>query len=155
MNLAKDPKAATREVDATPYASALIEGHRDFGYSLETALADIVDNAISAGANWVQVIADTVAEDPWIAIADDGGGMTEAELVEAMRLGLEESNGYQTCRRSWPIRTRSKERQLFPMQKPYRTVPLRRRDVLRHVGIWIASRRGTTGRWSSSTMQRM
>lgn len=77
----------TREVDATPYAASLIEGHRDFGYSLETALADIIDNAITAGARTATLIADTVADEPWIALADDGSGMTETELVEAMRLG--------------------------------------------------------------------
>ena len=44
------PKIATRMVDATPYAASLIEGYRDFGYNLETALADIIDNAITAGA---------------------------------------------------------------------------------------------------------
>lgn len=80
-------KPGTREVDATPYAASLIEGHRDFGYSLETALADIIDNAITAGARTVALIADTAAEEPWIALTDDGSGMTEAELVEAMRLG--------------------------------------------------------------------
>lgn len=62
----------TREVDATPYAASLIEGHRDFGYSLETVLADIIDNAITAGARTVELIADTVADEPWIALADDG-----------------------------------------------------------------------------------
>ena len=76
-----------REVDAAPYAAPLIEGHRDFGYSLETAMADIIDNAISAGANKVDMVAETSADHPWIAFADDGIGMTEAELVEAMRLG--------------------------------------------------------------------
>lgn len=76
-----------RFVDATPFASSLIEGHRDFGYSLETALADIIDNSISAGAVNVRIIADTISEDPWIALADDGHGMSEAELIEAMRLG--------------------------------------------------------------------
>ena len=78
---------ATREVDATPYAASLIEGHRDFGYSIETALADIIDNSISAGSRVVELIADTTADEPWIALADDGCGMTEAALVEAMRLG--------------------------------------------------------------------
>lgn len=77
----------TREVDATPYAASLIEGHRDFGYNLETALADIIDNAITAGGRTIELIADTVADEPWIALADDGSGMTETELVEAMRLG--------------------------------------------------------------------
>ncbi len=76
-----------REVDATPYAASLIEGHRDFGYSLETALADIVDNSVTAGASVVKLNADTLADKPWIALADDGTGMTERELVEAMRLG--------------------------------------------------------------------
>ncbi len=80
-------QSAIREVDATPFAASLIEGHRDFGYSLETALADIVDNAITAGASSVELIADTVADEPWIALADDGNGMTELELINAMRLG--------------------------------------------------------------------
>ncbi|WP_065335014.1 ATP-binding protein [Tritonibacter mobilis] len=80
-------KHIVREVDATPYAASLIEGHRDFGYNLETALADIIDNAITAGARTVELVADTVADEPWIALADDGSGMTETELVEAMRLG--------------------------------------------------------------------
>ncbi len=87
MRDASNRKLTTREVDATPYAASLIEGHRDFGYRLETALADIIDNAITAGARTVELIADSVADKPWIALADDGAGMTEPELVEAMRLG--------------------------------------------------------------------
>jgi len=76
-----------RKVDASPYAASLIEGHRDFGYSLETALADIVDNAITAKAKDVSLTAETASDEPWMAIADDGTGMTEVELIEAMRLG--------------------------------------------------------------------
>jgi hypothetical protein len=74
-------------VDATPHAASLIEGHRDFGYNLETALADIIDNAITAGARNLALVADTVTENPWIALSDDGSGMSEKELIEAMRLG--------------------------------------------------------------------
>ncbi len=70
-----------------PNASALIEGMRDFGYNLETALADIIDNSITAGSSNVEIITETFSDDPWIAIKDDGVGMTEDELVEAMRLG--------------------------------------------------------------------
>lgn len=87
MDRANDRTTSIRKVDATPHASALIEGHRDFGYSLETALADVIDNAITAGARTVQLIAITEAEEPYIALADDGCGMNEAELIEAMRLG--------------------------------------------------------------------
>lgn len=80
-------RAALRRVDATPYAASLIEGLRDFGYSLETSLADIIDNSITAGAQEIHLVTDTAAEDPWIAICDDGTGMTEGELIEAMRPG--------------------------------------------------------------------
>lgn len=82
-----NPQADIREVDAAPHAASLIEGHRDFGYSLETAIADIIDNAITAGARTLKLVADTVADEPWIAMVDDGSGMLESELIEAMRLG--------------------------------------------------------------------
>ena len=78
---------AAHYIDATPYASALIEGHRDFGYSLQTALADIIDNSISAGATRVSLIVDTISSAPSVVIADNGCGMSESELLEAMRLG--------------------------------------------------------------------
>lgn len=87
MDRAVEQSLPIREVDATPYAASLIEGHRDFGYSLETALADVIDNSISAGAATVQLIANTSSEEPSIIIADDGSGMSERELIEAMRLG--------------------------------------------------------------------
>ncbi len=60
---------------------------RDFGYSLDTALADIVDNSITAAAKSVSIEAEMFSESPQIAIIDDGSGMTEAELVDALRPG--------------------------------------------------------------------
>ena len=87
MNQVASPSSANWEIDAKPYASALVEGHRNFGYSLETALSDIVDDSISAGERNVNVVAETVAEDPWIAVADDGCGVVEEELMDAMCLG--------------------------------------------------------------------
>lgn len=65
----------------------LIESMRDIGYSLETALADIVDNSITAGAGEVQIFLLPRPEGPVIAVLDNGKGMTEAELHEAMRPG--------------------------------------------------------------------
>lgn len=76
-----------RRADVTPYAASLIEGLRDFGYSLETAMADIIDNSITAGASRVDIQTETTSSTPWIAIIDNGKGMDEAELIEAMRLG--------------------------------------------------------------------
>lgn len=77
----------SRQVDASPYAASLIEGHRDIGYSLETAIADIIDNSITATARKIEIFADTVSDDPFVAIVDDGKGMSEPELIDAMRLG--------------------------------------------------------------------
>ncbi|TAT84816.1 ATP-binding protein [Rhizobium ruizarguesonis] len=76
-----------RRADATPHAAALIEGLRDIGYSLETAISDIVDNSITAGARRIQILTETYSDEPFIAIVDDGTGMTEDELVAAMRPG--------------------------------------------------------------------
>jgi HSP90 family molecular chaperone len=60
---------------------------RDVGYTLDTALADIVDNSVAAGAASVRILADTASTQPSIGIVDDGIGMTAEELLEAMRLG--------------------------------------------------------------------
>ncbi len=87
MSCNSDSQYLVREVHAAPYASSLIEGHRDFGYSLETALADIVDNSITAGASEIRLTAITSSDLPYIAIVDNGFGMTESELIEAMKLG--------------------------------------------------------------------
>lgn len=76
-----------RTFRAAPKASILIESMRDIGYTLETALADVVDNSITAGAKAIQLFADTGSADVKIGILDDGHGMTESTLLNAMRLG--------------------------------------------------------------------
>ena len=77
----------TREAEIPPRASILVESLRDIGYSLQTAVADVIDNSLTAGARTIELLAETHAESPAIGILDDGGGMTEAELLEAMRPG--------------------------------------------------------------------
>jgi len=79
--------ATSRRADATPHAASLVEGLRDIGYSLETAISDIIDNSITAEAKHVRIITEACSETPLIAVVDDGRGMTEDELVAAMRPG--------------------------------------------------------------------
>ena len=74
-------------VDAPPKASILIESMRDIGYSLEMALADVIDNSITAGARNIHILVDVLSPDVSIGILDDGSGMTRSELIDAMRLG--------------------------------------------------------------------
>lgn len=70
-----------------PRASALIESLRAFGYDLPTALADLVDNSISAGAKNVWIDFHWDGENSVISVTDDGCGMSSAALLAAMRLG--------------------------------------------------------------------
>jgi len=73
--------------DAPPPADALTESLRGFGYSVETALADIIDNSITAGAKNVRINLALTGEDVFVRIVDDGRGMDEQTLRDAMRLG--------------------------------------------------------------------
>src|SRR3954447_24132072 len=57
----------------------MIESMRAFGYSPATAVADLVDNSITAGARIIEITVHWAGEDSWIAIADDGHGMSEPE----------------------------------------------------------------------------
>lgn len=70
-----------------PRAESLIETFRAFGYSPETAIADIVDNSITAGARRVNIRFEWAGPQSVVVISDDGRGMTDAELREAMRPG--------------------------------------------------------------------
>jgi Histidine kinase-, DNA gyrase B-, and HSP90-like ATPase len=76
-----------RTVQAAPRAGRLIEAMRDVGYSLETAVSDLIDNSIAAKAKNIHVFADPDESAPRFALLDDGTGMTESELLEAMQLG--------------------------------------------------------------------
>ena len=77
----------TKEEEVPPRASVLIESLRDIGYSLQTAVADVIDNSLAAGAGKIELLAETHAEAPSIGFLDDGVGMTRSELREAMRPG--------------------------------------------------------------------
>ena len=72
---------------AAPPASSMIESLRGVGYSLETAIADLIDNSISAHARNVWITFWWEGRRSHIAVLDDGDGMTEGELSEAMRPG--------------------------------------------------------------------
>jgi hypothetical protein len=83
----KTKPKAVRAVDVTPSARRLTDSLRDIGYDFVGALADIVDNSISAGARQVDVLVEFDGAASRVIIADDGYGMTERELSEALRFG--------------------------------------------------------------------
>jgi RNA polymerase sigma factor (sigma-70 family) len=75
-----------RVIELVPDASILSAIGR--GHSLETAIADTVDNSIDAGARSIRVrFVTEAAAVTSIEIHDDGVGMTAAQLESAMTLG--------------------------------------------------------------------
>ena len=81
------PNHDRRSSDITPSPYRLLQSLRDVGYDFVTALADIVDNAITAGAKQVSIEIDAKSWPPRVVVADNGAGMTHSRLVEALRLG--------------------------------------------------------------------
>ncbi len=74
------------EQECVPYAPALIESMRSLGYSFSSAIADLIDNSISAHANKIDILSDP-GVDPFLVIIDNGDGMDRKEIQEAMRYG--------------------------------------------------------------------
>lgn len=72
---------------AIPEASSMIETFRAIGYSIEAAVADIIDNSISADAKNIYVNFEWKGGETWLSIKDDGHGMDNDELIQAMRPG--------------------------------------------------------------------
>lgn len=75
-----------KEKESIPFAPHLVESMRSLGYSFETAIADLIDNSISAKANKIEIYL-TPSDDPKLIIFDNGYGMNEQELEEALRYG--------------------------------------------------------------------
>lgn len=74
-------------VDVTPSARRLTGSLRDIGYDFVAALADVVDNSVAAHATEVSIEVVFKGAASYVLIADNGDGMTETQLNEALRFG--------------------------------------------------------------------
>lgn len=72
--------------ETPPFAPVLMESTRAIGYSLEAAIADIIDNSIAAKAGKVQLSFFPVG-DAYVSILDNGTGMDDAQMNIAMQYG--------------------------------------------------------------------
>lgn len=70
-----------------PNPKSTINSYRSFGYNLSTAIADIIDNSISAFATEIEIGFKWEGKDSFIFISDNGNGMNRDELVVAMTPG--------------------------------------------------------------------
>ena len=73
--------------NAPPRAGAMLEALRGLGYSTAAALADIIDNSISAGSMEVRIDFVWAGPASRVSVLDNGRGMDDATLESAMRLG--------------------------------------------------------------------
>ena len=75
-------------IESIPNPGRTIEGLRDTGYNFETAVADLVDNSVAAGATKINIrVAQDFRGNVRLSIADDGSGMNKEGLVHAMQYG--------------------------------------------------------------------
>lgn len=80
------------DISLQPDPSRVIESLRDTGYSFETAIADVIDNSIAADASVVRLYVNLLPGNnivPYVAIVDNGCGMDDPGLQNAMRYGSE------------------------------------------------------------------
>lgn len=80
-------------IKVIPSASRLVRSLRDLGYDFQQAVADLVDNSITAGATKISIDLEFDGPDSWLRIVDNGCGMGGAEITEAMRYGSSRTYG--------------------------------------------------------------
>ena len=75
----------------------LMMSARSFGnYNLSAAISDIIDNSIDANANKIDITHTFIERSPRIMIKDNGLGMSEDELIEAMRPATKNPDDYRS-----------------------------------------------------------
>jgi hypothetical protein len=132
------------EIAVPPFAPAMLDSLRAIGYSFEAALADIIDNSIAAEASSVDVQFRTQPV-PYVAIIDDGVGMSPAALREAMRHGGIGPNQPRSAtdlgRFGLGLKTAS-------LSQCRRLVLATRRDGVLSGAVWDLDRIKETGEWT-------
>ena len=73
-------------IEIIPDPVSLMESMRAIGYTVDAAIADLIDNSLSASAATIDVEYDPHGE-PFVAVLDNGMGMSRGELEIAMRHG--------------------------------------------------------------------
>ncbi len=74
-------------IDVIPSAKRLVGSLRDIGYDFVHAVADLVDNSITAEASRIAIDVQFDGPESWVRIVDNGKGMNGTAITEAMRYG--------------------------------------------------------------------
>lgn len=132
--------------DAPPRPEFLIKSIAEQGYSLETALADIIDNSISADANLIEILTSIKDGKITLYISDNGNGMTEEDLKKNMQFpsnSIDEPRGKKDLGRfGLGMKTAS-----FSQTRKFTTIS-RKKDTEKYSGAtWDVEYLKTCGEW--------
>lgn len=78
------------DVNGAPRPKAHIKTLMKIGYDFCTAIADIIDNSVSAKSSTIKIFAPPGITSPYLTIVDDGHGMNEHELISNMIIGCKD-----------------------------------------------------------------
>lgn len=85
--------AEDRWIESIPDPVRSMEGFRQIGYTPQSALADLIDNSISADATKIEITTTSRMDGSVVYIADNGCGMSEETLIQAMKYGSSSTLG--------------------------------------------------------------
>ena len=78
--------------NSSPEPRSHIKTLMRIGYDLNSAIADILDNSISARSKNIKIKCPSENELPYLSILDDGHGMSSRELLQNMKIGCKDPN---------------------------------------------------------------
>jgi hypothetical protein len=131
-------------VEVIPSARRLVQSLRDLGYDFVHAIADVVDNSITARASRIAIDLKWDGPNSWVRITDNGTGMSGGTITEAMRYGAERDYEVDDLGKfGLGLKTASLSqcRRLTVASRPYRD---RRRIEVRR---WDLDRVSRSNRW--------
>lgn len=77
----------SRIEDCSPNPRSHVKTLMKIGYTIQSAVADIIDNSITAKSKSIEIYSPPGLTQPLISILDDGYGMDAEELIKHMRIG--------------------------------------------------------------------
>jgi phosphohistidine swiveling domain-containing protein len=87
-----DYKETKQYIDISPHRSLMVKVGQT-GYSLQEALAELIDNALDAKLEHEKLRVHIAINTDSIKIEDNGSGMSEAHARDAIRLGFSDKEG--------------------------------------------------------------
>lgn len=94
--------------DFSPDALELLESNRNLGYSIEEAVADLIDNSVTAMATLITIELNWHNGNPIFRLWDNGQGMGKEKLIKSFKLGsLEQRNPKDLGRFGFGMKTAS------------------------------------------------